>query len=91
MSTQNRNSQGNSQGNSRGNSRGNNYKRGRYKRRNYNNKFNKYSNIPKLEKCPFVAGSNEYFTWKRERYPTRTLYGCNNKVLMVFTSKFNKD
>ena len=88
MSTQNRNNQRNS----RGNSRGNNYKHGsRYKRRNYNNKFNKYSNIPKLEKCPFVVGTTEYYTWKRERYPIRTLYGCNNKVLMVFTSKFNKD
>jgi len=86
MSTQNRNSQRNNQRN--------NFKRGgsRYKRK-YNNKkkFNKYSNIAKVEKCPFVVGSTEYYTWKRERYPTRTLYGCNNKVLMVFTSKLNKD
>jgi hypothetical protein len=85
MSTQNRTNQRNNY------KRASGYKRGSRDKRNYNNKFNKYSNIPKLEKCPFVVGSTEYYTWKRERYPTRTLYGCNNKVLMVFTSKFNKD
>ncbi len=88
MSTQRNNQRNNHRNNHR-----NNFKRGSRYKRKYNNKkkFNKYNKIPKVEKCPFVVGTNEYYTWKRERYPTRTLYGCNNKVLMVFKSKFNKD
>ena len=82
MSTQNRNNQRNNY------KRGNQYKRGNRYKRKYNNK-QKFNKIPKVEKCPFVVGTNEYFTWKRERYPTRTLYGCNNKVIMVFKSKYN--
>ena len=85
MSTQNRNSQRNNQRN--------NFKSGSRYKRKYNNKqqFNKYNNIPKIEKCPYVVGSSEWCSWRRERAPTRTLYGCNNKVLMVFKSKLNKD
>lgn len=38
----------------------------KYQKRKYNRKpINKG---PKLEKCPFVVGSNEYHEWKRERY-----------------------
>ena len=47
----------NGRGRGRGRGRGSSYK----------------DNMPKLEKCPFIVGSNEYHEWKRERYSKRKL------------------
>ena len=88
MSTNNRNSQ---------NRRNNQYSRGRGRGRGRGNRYNKrgkYTSkkryVKPVEKCPFIVGTTEWTNWKKERAPTRTLYGCNNKVLFVFTSKYNK-